>query len=306
MDIIQGNVGKNCSSQRQDAKYVQGFLNQWLVKEKKPRLNVDGAAGKNTIAAIEWFQKEYVKMTTPDGVVRPGSNTLRMLITLPGHPAPETTTQFPLPVSPGQDTTITDAKIDWAAKELEVETATIRAVIEVESKGEPFLDSGHPPILYERHKFSRHTTKRYNADFPNIANVARGGYGSPEIQYTKLRVAMLLDRTAALKSTSWGAFQIMGENHVAAGYDSVEDFVGAMHKSFDVQLEAFVSYVKANSLASYLKNKKWASFAMRYNGKNYKENNYDTRLETAYKKFAEEAKKTAEKDAAKTDKTMPK
>ncbi len=301
MTVIKGNVGKGCASQLQDAKYVQGFLNRWLVQDKKKRLVVDGNAGKNTVAAIEWFQKEYVKMATPDGVVRLDSDTLRKLITLPGNPAPETATQLPVPLTAGDGTSISEAKIEWAAKELGAEVAAIRAVIEVETGGVFFTESGRPKILYERHYFSRLTAARYNADFSNIANAVRGGYGASSIQYAKLEVAMLLDREAALKSASWGAFQIMGENHSNAGYDTVEAFVTAMHQSADEHLAAFVGFVKASSLAGHLKNKKWASFAKGYNGPKYEDNAYDTKLETAYKKFAEEA----EKEAAKTDKTAP-
>jgi hypothetical protein len=40
-----------------------------------------------------------------------------------------------------------------------------------------------------------------------------------------LAKAVQLDRTAALKSTSWGLGQVMGFNYDKAGYDSVESMV---------------------------------------------------------------------------------
>lgn len=38
---------------------------------------------------------------------------------------------------------------------------------------------------------------------------------------------MSIHREAALHSTSWGAFQIMGFNFALYGFHSVEDFVAA-------------------------------------------------------------------------------
>ncbi|WP_235862917.1 N-acetylmuramidase domain-containing protein [Vibrio ruber] len=44
-------------------------------------------------------------------------------------------------------------------------------------------------------------------------------------EYKRLQQALTLEREAALKSTSYRRYQIMGFNHQSAGYDDVESFV---------------------------------------------------------------------------------
>ena len=73
---------------------------------------------------------------------------------------------------------------------------------------------------------------------------------------------MAIDRTAALQSASWGMFQIMGFNYQACGYGSVESFINDMFESESRHLTAFVGFIKKNKLASALKNKSWATFAV--------------------------------------------
>jgi hypothetical protein len=87
-------------------------------------------------------------------------------------------------------------------------------------------------------------------------------------------------------SASYGKFQIMGFNFAVAGFLNVEDFYKSMQVSEGEQLNAFCHYVIGNSLDDELRNRKWAAFALRYNGPGYKKNQYDTKLAQAYKKFA--------------------
>lgn len=178
---------------------------------------------------------------------------------------------------------LTDADYADAAKSLDIEVAMIKAVAEVESPRGPFDGMGRPEILYERHYFHRLTGGKYDKEQPDISNSSSGGYGKYSAQYGKLQRAFALDRDAALRSASWGRFQIMGENFKAAGFDSAAAFVLALTKSEAEHLKAFVSFVKSNkAMADALRKKDWAGFASRYNGPGYKKNDYDTKLEEAY------------------------
>lgn len=47
-------------------------------------------------------------------------------------------------------------------------------------------------------------------------------------------------------------------------------------------LDIFVSFVKRNGLDDGLIHRDWDSFARQYNGREYKENKYDTKLAAAY------------------------
>jgi hypothetical protein len=174
-----------------------------------------------------------------------------------------------------------------AAKSLDIEVAMIKAVAEIESPRGPFDSMGRPEILFERHYFHNFTFGKYDKTDPDISTASQGGYGKYSAQYGKLERAYALDPDAALRSVSWGRFQIMGNNFADAGFTSVAKFVLAMTKSEAEHLSAFVSFVKANpQRLNALRKKDWAGFAKRYNGAGYEKYHYDTKLAAAYKKFS--------------------
>ena len=180
--------------------------------------------------------------------------------------------------------------LDDAAKALSAEAIAIDAVAEVETKSQPFDGEGRPTILFERHVFSRLTRRRFDRAHPDIANPDAGGYGSAAGQYGRLERAFKLAPSAALKSASWGRFQIMGENHKATGFDTVQGFVAAMARSELEHLKAFVAFVGAHkAMAQALRKHDWATFARLYNGPGYAKNAYDTKMKSAY----EQRKKAA-------------
>nr|WP_239504466.1 N-acetylmuramidase domain-containing protein [Providencia stuartii] len=123
-----------------------------------------------------------------------------------------------------------------AAEILECEVAAIKAVAMTEtgSYGSYFKfqndDDYVPTILFERHHFRKYTAGRFD-QYADISNGKAGGYGGISTQYSKLLKAYNLDKTAALKSSSWGKFQILGSNYSSAGYSTPEDFVFAMSES---------------------------------------------------------------------------
>jgi hypothetical protein len=160
------------------------------------------------------------------------------------------------------------------------------AVLAVESKTCGFLPDRRPIILFERHVFHQRTRGRFSDSHPDISSPQPGGYAGLAREYARLERAAKLDRTAALMSASWGAGQIMGYNHKAAGFDDVEDMVAAMQASEDAQLSAVAAFVHAEKLTPLLKARDWASFARRYNGPAYARNKYDVRLAGAYKQYA--------------------
>lgn len=181
----------------------------------------------------------------------------------------------------GAASRFTDDAIEDAAKEIGCDVAAVRAVIDVESRG-GFQSDKRPKILFERHYFHRLTEGRHSNGNPDISNAKGGGYKGGAREYDRLHRAIALDRAAALKSASWGAFQIMGANHKAAGFDGVEEFCAAMCESEDRQLAAFVGFVKANRLDDELCRRDWAGFARGYNGPAFRKFSYDTKLAAAY------------------------
>lgn len=178
--------------------------------------------------------------------------------------------------------TLTEQDFQRAAKKLRCEVPAIKAVAEVESRGKGFYASGFPVILFERHIFRKYTQGRYNKTHPHLSGPA-GNYGAAgQNQINKFNEAFKLNPIAAMKSCSWGKFQIMGFNYEICGYEDVGSFVDAMKESEGKHLDAFVEFVIGNGLAIHLRTKNWTAFAKGYNGAGYKKNNYDVKMAKAY------------------------
>jgi hypothetical protein len=181
---------------------------------------------------------------------------------------------------------LTEKDFQDAARQLNCEVAAIKAVAEVESRGDGFLPTGEPKILFERHIFSKRTNGLFDKTNPGISNPVAGGYGNAASQHKRLQEAVILNRNAALMSASWGKFQVMGFNYALAGFNSLQEFITAMYKGEREHLLAFVNYIINTSLHDELREKRWADFARKYNGPDYKKNNYDVKMAEAYKKFS--------------------
>jgi ferritin len=98
--------------------------------------------------------------------------------------------------------------------------------------------------------------------------------------------ARRFDEDAALLATSWGKFQVMGFNFLAAGFRTVSDFVQAQYENELQHLMAFLGYVKFNGIDDELRRHDWVNFARLYDGAGYKINKYDEKLAAAYKKYS--------------------
>jgi len=185
----------------------------------------------------------------------------------------------------GTTRAITAGGFAKAANDLGVKAPEIWTVFAVETSACGFLPDRRPPILYERHIFSRLTGGRF--DDGDISSPTPGGYGpSGATQYDRLSRAIALNRDAALQSASWGLGQIMGMNFGLAGFGGVEAMVSAMCDTEDSQLLAFAAFLKSSKLDTALQIHDWTTLARGYNGPNYAVNNYDTKLRGEYQKFS--------------------
>lgn len=163
----------------------------------------------------------------------------------------------------------------------------IHAFLDVETRGSGFDGLGRPIILFEPHVFYRNLSgdKRAQAVKAGLAYKNWGAKPYPKDSYPRLKAACLIDETAALKSASWGLGQVLGENHKAAGYETVQAFVEAMKADEEFQLEASINFIKANKLDDELRRRDWAGFARVYNGESYARNRYDVKLAEAFQKW---------------------
>lgn len=201
-----------------------------------------------------------------------------------------------------------------AATKLNCQVAAIKAVAKVESGGKRAFDQkNRPVILFERHKFHKHTGGKYSREYPwlssekgyQLANskakrallkeeikagtqVSGNFYGaSSDVNYMRLAKAFALDKAASLKSCSWGKFQVLGEHAEWLGYEDVFEFVRLLSISESEHLDCFVRYVmKTPRARKGVQTLDWAMFASAYNGRNYKAFNYDHKMREAYELYS--------------------
>lgn len=194
-------------------------------------------------------------------------------------------------VAPSDPIPLTPADFAWAAAQLGCRMAVVRAFAEKESRGSGYDTARRPKILYERHVFRRNTGGQFDKAAPDLSNPSPGGYGKESGQYPKLARAMALHRIAALKACSWGAFQILGENHKEAGFQNVTDMVDAMVTGGPAaHLAAFVSFIRSwPRLHQAVVAGDTKTMARLYNGPDFAKNDYDTDMDKLIARYEAEA-----------------
>lgn len=190
-----------------------------------------------------------------------------------------------------KQTKLSESDFRAAAASLRCDPLAIEAFANIEAPRGFFNADGTPVILFERHYFSRLTGGAYDQSHPTISNPQRGGYGLFKVQHTKLAQASALNREAALKSASWGGFQIMGANYAKAGFTTLQSFVNAMYTDAPAHLDAFVPFILKNpALARAVRNRDWHTAAEIYNGAGQDSppgvvNDYDYRIAKEYQRL---------------------
>ena len=168
-----------------------------------------------------------------------------------------------------------------------LELADIQAVYEVEAAGKGFLNNGHPKILFERHWFSKFTNRPYDRTSPDISSTVPGGYKGGLDEWDRFNRAQELNRDAAIRATSWGVGQVMGEHYKKLGFKTPQDFLNANFQGEKEQFNIMLKFISQNSIIyNALKRRDWKTFAKYYNGPDYAKNKYDTKLAAAHSKFS--------------------
>lgn len=189
----------------------------------------------------------------------------------------------------GQGLRIDDLDLPRVGYIIGVGEDEIHAVLDVESRGKGFDSQGRVVMLFEPHIFYRelhYADQRALAVKQGLAYKSWGLKPYPKDSYPRLEAAMKINLDAALRSASWGLGQIMGFNHLDAGYETVVDMVEDFAEDEAAQLEAMVNFIKANHLDDELRAHNWAGFARGYNGASYAKHGYHTRLEQRFRFWA--------------------
>lgn len=231
-----------------------------------PGLTLDGDFGANTERAVKEFQKDHG--LDVDGIVGPATWSL----ILPSRPK----------ISEG----------DWerVSKSLGVEVAILKAIHEVETSSQSYLPQGYPALLFEAHIFYREL-KALGKDVMSLISLYPGIisktwdkklYLGGIREVPRINEAYQISPEAALRSASWGAFQICGFN---AGPSGVFEFYRKIWTSETGQLEVLSDFLKASGIIPYLRSLNFREIAKRYNGPGYESGNYHIKLQRAYQKY---------------------
>jgi len=265
-------------SPKSDVYILQAFL-----KASGYAIETDGDFGAGTTAALQAFQRDNGLIV--DGVA--GPKTWSVLFA-----------KHPDLLNRSSAKWLSEANIVDFGSARQLEVPVVRAVYAVEAGGTGFVGE-LPKILFEGHVFWDELGKvgldprRLQVGNEDILfpRWDRKSYRGGLAEHERLARAQRIHEEAALKSASWGLFQIMGNNAQWLGYRSVQDFVDRMRKNEAEHLDAFGAFIERKKLdgkplVEHLRARDWESFAKGYNGAGYKVNGYHTKLKKAYEGFA--------------------
>ncbi len=173
-----------------------------------------------------------------------------------------------------------------AAETLGVETAAIKAVVDIETGRQHIgFCAPHIPIIDFDEKVFRRFCARKGKSMAKYTRRTDRGLSQQMREHQLLANACVVDSATAYECTMWGMFQIGGFNWKLCGAESLDDFISLMRYSERTQLELFTQYLINTGLVKYLQTKNWSAFAYRYNGPKYARRGYHTRLARSYTRF---------------------
>jgi hypothetical protein len=285
-----------------------GVITTKAVKrfQKKNNLNEDGKIGEKSWMKLYSLAKDYAdNLSSTDESMEDKSTNLKIWLNsivyllnekisleyIDNEILDEIFEKLRVEIDSVYSLLLTDEYIDQKSEENGLSPAVVKAVIKVESSGRGFDRDKRPNILFEGHKFwSELKSKGFNPEelVEGNENIlyrywTKKYYSrNSQKEYSRLYRAMAIDENSALKSASWGMFQIMGFNHKLAGFKTVHKFIEYMKVNEKNQLEAFFTFLKKSGCFKHLQSRNWAKFARCYNGSGFKKNGYDSKLEKAY------------------------
>lgn len=194
---------------------------------------------------------------------------------------------------------LTERDYAEVARELGVETAAIKAVVEIETgrTRRGFNPDGTPVINFDLAVFRKMARKnginlsRYSRSHPAVfrrPDIAAHG-SQQAAEHVVYNSAADIDELTAIEGTFWGMFQIGGFNWRMTGASSPAEFVARMSANERQQLELFAGFIRRSGLLKHLQAKNWGAFARGYNGPQYASRRYHTRLANAYNKYKKQA-----------------
>lgn len=181
-DLIRIAIQRLDASTKVIAEVISGYGNK-LVTIVSPKVKVQAKTAPHNSAApaaLPATQKTSTPLHSPSKILKPTSQKpdlgLKETATKAADGNALTKVEGDIPDLEFLDTyngeVMVDADYVWAADQLGVEKAAIKAFAVVESGGAGFFKLGSrtvPKILYERHKFAKLTKNKYSKLYPDIS-----------------------------------------------------------------------------------------------------------------------------------------
>ena len=177
------------------------------------------------------------------------------------------------------------------ANRLQIDPTVAVAVLAVESGGAGFAADGRMIIRFENHLFYSDWGKSHEQQFfqhfdfnratneswlnhrwrPNpqtpFETMHSGNAGTQALEWRVLDFAASLDDTAAKRSISMGAPQILGRNHARIGYATVQEMFNAFIADERNHILGLFDFIRTDAnLVDALRRKDYVTFAKGYNG----------------------------------------
>ena len=194
---------------------------------------------------------------------------------------------------------ISDLDYEWAGEYLGCEPLVVKALVNVETGGKSGFDSpGKPQILFEGHVFWKNlksagiNPEPISKTYPSICypSWTKDFYLGGSLEWQRFDIASIINKKCALMSTSYGLFQILGQNFKSCDATSVEEFYEGMCKSQFQQFIYGISFLRNSGIYSHMAKKDFAGIARQYNGSG-QVSVYSKKLETEYNKLVKAQKK---------------
>lgn len=152
-------------------------------------------------------------------------------------------------------------QITTLAQQIGIDPKVLLAIQKVESSSSP------AKVRFEPHLFHRDTSNRYLSQIPWTKSRGNISLVSSETNRAAFERAYRIDPSVAVRSTSWGRFQVLGSAGIAL-YGSAPAFVAAFDEDPDLvsdQLLAKWFSSRPNAIAA-ANAKDWPRLALLYNG----------------------------------------
>lgn len=178
---------------------------------------------------------------------------------------------------------ISKDELSQLSEQFKIPTPSIQAIIEIESAGQGYdPKTGKIKIQFEPHWF-----KKLSKLIGGLWSINKVDVQTKE--WLAFNDAFVKNPEKAMESASWGSMQIMGFHWKRLGFNSVGHMVDFAKKSEYNQVWLGLKFLQTDKFIYHaILVKDWRTVAFRYNGPNYKINNYDKKLAIAELKYSKQ------------------